>query len=210
MGAPDHGASREKTGFRCVLPIRKLSRRAGERGRRAFPHKGDGNTRLPANEAHPYPDTPPASTARGKRGPLQTASHSSRISRRTFGARPSPAFRAFSNPFAPVKDHLFALPAASSPAIPQGERRALPAPAQESRPLRIPLGEAAPISPSPIPQNCRRRTAPARGPSAVYALCRRNRNETQHPSPLLMGLGRVNPSQRHWPAALPCTGAKHR
>ena len=37
--------------------------------------------------------------------------------------------------------------------IPQGERRALPAPAQGSRPLRIPFWEAASIFPSPVPQN---------------------------------------------------------
>ena len=49
-----------------------------------------------------------------------------------------------------------------------------------------------PFSPSPVPQNRRRRTASARGPSAVYALCRRIRNETKHPSPLLVGLGCVN------------------
>ena len=93
----------------------------------------------------------------------------------------------------------------------------------------------------------RRRQAPARGPAAVNALPRPIRNETQRPSPLLVGLGRVNteptalaggtaalvglppstpslapsetkrstpapcswggcasnPSQRHWPAALP-------
>ena len=79
-----------------------------------------------------------------------------------------------------------------SPAIPQGERRALPAPAQGSRPLRIPFGEPAPVFPvSPSPKR-RRRTAPARGPSAVYALCRRNRNETKRPCPLLVGHGRVN------------------
>ena len=74
------------------------------------------------------------------------------------------------------------------------------------------MGEAAPVSPSPIPQNRRRRTAPARGPSAVYALCRRNRNETKRPSPLLMGLGCVNPSRRHCPAALPppCSWAVRR
>ena len=58
------------------------------------------------------------------------------------------------------------------PDIPRGERRALPAPAQGSRPLRIPFGEPAPVFPvSPSPKR-RRRTAPARGPSAVYALCR--------------------------------------
>ena len=58
------------------------------------------------------------------------------------------------------------------PDIPRGERRALPAPAQGSRPLRIPFGEPAPVFPvSPSPKR-RRRTAPTRGPSAVYALCR--------------------------------------
>ena len=36
-----------------------------------------------------------------------------------------------------------------SPAIPQGERRALPAPAQGSRPLRIPFWEAASVFPRP-------------------------------------------------------------
>ena len=36
---------------------------------------------------------------------------------------------------------------------PAGERRALPAPAQGSRPLRIPFWEAASIFPSPVPQN---------------------------------------------------------
>ena len=48
-----------------------------------------------------------------------------------------------------------------------------------------------PIS-CPAPQNRRRRTAPARGPFAVCPHHRPVRNETQHPSPLLMGLGCVN------------------
>src|SRR5699024_8684389 len=47
-------------------------------------------------------------------------------------------------------------------------------------------------SPAPPPQNRRRRTAPARGPFAVCPHHRPVRNETQHPSPLLMGLGCVN------------------
>ena len=37
----------------------------------------------------------------------------------------------------------------------------------------------------------RRRQAPARGPAAVYSLHRPNRNVSQRPSPLLVGLGRV-------------------
>ena len=36
-GAPDHGVSREKAGFRNVLPIRGLSRRAGGRGNGLLP-----------------------------------------------------------------------------------------------------------------------------------------------------------------------------
>ena len=75
--------------------------------------------------------------------------------------------------------------------IPQGERRALPAPAQGSRPLRIPFWGEASVSPVSLPKNRRRRTAPARGPSAVYTLYRRNRNETKQVRPLLMGLGCV-------------------
>ena len=86
VGAPDHGVSREKAGPRSVLPIRLLCRRAGERGRRAFPRKGDGDTRHPANETHPYPATPSTSTARGKRGALQGTSSCHRFSRRTSGA----------------------------------------------------------------------------------------------------------------------------
>ena len=48
----------------------------------------------------------------------------------------------------------------------------------------------------PVPQNRRRRMAPARGPSAVNAHRRPIRNETQRPSPLLMGLGRVYPEPK--------------
>ena len=63
-----------------------LSRRAGERGRRAFPRKGDGDTCHPANETHPYPAIPSTSSARGKRGALQGTSSRHRFSRRTSGA----------------------------------------------------------------------------------------------------------------------------
>ena len=37
IGAPDHGVSREKAGFRNVSPIRGLSRRAGGRGNGLLP-----------------------------------------------------------------------------------------------------------------------------------------------------------------------------
>ena len=61
------------------------------------------------------------------------------------------------------------------------------------RPLRAGLGcvNTPPTAPPPVP-NRRRRTAPALGPSAVYAHYCRNRTETKHPSPLLVGLGCVN------------------
>ena len=77
--------------------------------------------------------------------------------------------------------------------------------------------------PSPPPKR-RRRQAPARGLAAVNSHRHPIRNEPQHPSPLLMGLGCVNTGptalaggtaapcswggrsstsrQRHWPAAL--------
>ena len=71
--------------------------------------------------------------------------------------------------------------------IPRGERRALPAPAQGIHPLRIPFGERQPFPRSPRPPKRRRRTAPARGPSAVYSLYRPIRNETQNARPLLVG-----------------------
>ena len=69
-----------------------------------------------------------------------------------------------------------------------GRRHCRPAPAQESKPLGIPFsGNASVFPPLPVPQNRRRRQAPARGPAAVYALCRRNRNETKQVRPLLVG-----------------------
>ena len=48
----------------------------------------------------------------------------------------------------------------------------------------------------PSPKKRRRRQAPARGPAAVCFLPRPIRNETQRPSPLLVGLGRVNPEPK--------------
>ena len=73
------------------------------------------------------------------------------------------------------------------PTIPRGERRALPAPAQGSRPLRIPFGERPTFSPVSRPPKRRRRQAPARGPAAVYSHHRPIRNETKQVRPLLMG-----------------------
>ena len=78
------------------------------------------------------------------------------------------------------------------PAIPQGERRALPAPAQGIHPLRIPfwgIGLRFPAAPPYVPKNRRRRQAPAPEPAAVYSRHRPNRNETQHPRPIRDGAG---------------------
>ena len=182
------------------------ARRGG--GKRASPRKERSFSRTPSalrSPNEPFPtrngDTPhltdetrsfplqnlPHLSICGKRGLLQGTSPRHRFSRRTSGARPSPAFHPLQNPSFPPFP-----PPPHPPTIPPGERRALPAPAQGSRPLRIPFVEPAPVFPvSPSPKR-RRRTAPARGPSAVYALCRRIRNETQRASPLLMGLGCVN------------------
>ena len=74
-------------------------------------------------------------------------------------------------------------------AVPQGERRALPAPAQGIHPLRIPFWGNRRFLRSPRPPKRRRRQAPARGPAAVYSLYRPLRNETQHPRPIRDGAG---------------------
>ena len=47
---------------------------------------------------------------------------------------------------------------------------------------------------APRPPKRRKRQAPARGPAAVNSRHRPIRNKPQHPSPLLMGLGCVNPA----------------
>ena len=143
-GAPDFGRFTGKSFLRGVLPIRKLSRRAGKRSCGAhliaFAFRGE------------YPGR---------------------------GIRSRPFFP-FYLLFAPAKGHLPALPAASSPTIPRGERRALPAPAQGANPLGIPFWGMATVSPAaPVPQ------------------------PPQAASPCSWGGRASNPSQRHRPAALP-------
>ena len=71
-----------------------------------------------------------------------------------------------------------------SPAVPRGERRALPAPAQGTSPLGIPFW-------GNVPQKRRRRQAPARGPAAVCALTAPPETKKKRPCPLLVGHGRV-------------------
>ena len=132
---------------------------------------------------------------RARETELRGTSHRLCFSRRIFGARHTvetgfSPFTTFSRPqkaiFPPSPPRL--LPQT----IPRGDRRALPAPAQGSKPLRIPFWGRQPFPPRLPSPNRRRQTAPARGPSAVYALCRWNRNETKRPCPLLVGHGCVN------------------
>ena len=131
--------SRERVFCGGVLPIRKLSRRAGETE-------------------------------------LRGTSHRLCFSRRIFGARHTvetgfSPFTTFSRPqkaiFPPSPPRL--LPQT----IPRGDRRALPAPAQGSKPLRIPfLGTAAVFPAAPVPLLVGRAcvesepTAPAGGTAA--------------------------------------------
>ena len=113
-----------------------------------------------------------------------------RISRRTFGARPSPAFRAFSNPFAPVKDHLFALPRRLIPRHPAGRTAGSARTCSRVQTLENPFGGSRPHLPvSPSPKNRRRRTAPARGrpPCMRSAAGTETKRSTQ--APCSWGLG---------------------
>ena len=114
---------------------------------------------------------------------LRGTSHRFCFSRRISGARHTveTVFFPLYLLFAPAKGHLPALPAAtSSPTIPRGERRALPAPAQGANPLGIPFWGMATVSPAaPVPQ------------------------PPQAASPCSWGGRASNPSQRHRPAALP-------
>ena len=164
-GAPDFGVSREKSRVseRFAHHGTFLARRGT--GKRTSPRKGRSFSRTPSplrspNEPlptrngdtrhltvktrpssrktfHIYPSV--ANAARNK--PRLIAS---RISRRTSGARPSPAFHARKRPsLRPSRHRLI------PQTIPPGERRALPAPAQGSKPLRIPFWGAAAVSPQP-------------------------------------------------------------
>ena len=95
----------------------------------------------------------------------------------TGGTRPSPG-KIFHIILPPQTRH--STRRASSPTIPRGERRALPAPAQGANPLGIPFWGMATVSPAaPVPQ------------------------PPQAASPCSWGERASNPSQRHRPAALP-------
>ena len=142
-GAPDFGRSTGKSFLRGVLPIRKLSRRAGER----------------------------------ETEPSYISQRGGDVCRFTGGTRPSPG-KIFHIILPPQTRH--STRRASSPTIPRGERRALPAPAQGANPLGIPFWGMATVSPAaPVPQ------------------------PPQAASPCSWGGRASNPSQRHRPAALP-------
>ena len=142
-GAPDFGRFTGKSFLRGVLPIRKLSRRAGER----------------------------------ETEPSYISQRGGDVCRFTGGTRPSPG-KTFHIILPPQTRH--STRRASSPTIPRGERRALPAPAQGANPLGIPFWGMATVSPAaPVPQ------------------------PPQAASPCSWGGRASNPSQRHRPAALP-------
>ena len=202
----------EKAGFRCVLPIRKDSRRAGGAGNGLLPAR---NGVFPARRllyVLPMSLSPQETEIRPisqtKRAPYScktfhvypsaanAALYKSLLIAPSFRgehpARPKPSFPRPQNPnFPPFP------PPSHPPTIPQGERRALPAPAQGSRPLRIPFWERLrfpPFTPSPTPQAA----------SPCSWTCRRvralppDRNETKQVRPLLMGRTCVT----HAPTAL--------
>ena len=95
-----------------------------------------------------------------------------------------------------------------SPAIPRGERRALPAPAQGTSPLGIPFWGAAVIFPvTPVPQNAAGGKPLLVGlpPSAPSTAPTGTKRRT--PTPCSWGGCSSNPSQRHRPPALPARPA---
>ena len=148
-GAPDFGRFTGKSFLRGVLPIRKLSRRAGKRETEPsyiFQRGGD-------------------------------------VCRLTGGTRPSPG-KIFHIILPPQTRH--STRRASSPTIPRGERRALPAPAQGIHPLRIPFWGRQPFPRSPRPPN-----AAGGKPLLVGRVC-------VNPAPKALAAGTAG-----WPAALP-------
>ena len=198
-GAPDFGVSREKSrvserfAHQGTFPARRGT------GERTSPRKGRSFSRTPST---PRSHNEPLLARNGDTRHLTVKTRPS--SHKTFHIYPSmanaarykprliaPAFRG-EHP-ACLQPHLPALPVtASSPNHPAGRTAGSARTRPRDQSLGDPFLGTAYIVPVSRPPKRRRRTAPARGPSAVYALCRRARNETKRPSPLLMGLGRVN------------------
>ena len=156
----------KKAGFRNVSHIMGLSRRAGGRGNGLLPARSgvfparrnpyaltlslspqETEIRPISQSEHPLFPAKPSTFIY----PWQTRPFSSRVSsppafRGEHPARPSPAFHAHKRPsLRPSRHRLI------PQTIPPGERRALPAPAQGSRPLRIPFWGRRPFPRSPRP-----------------------------------------------------------
>ena len=90
-GAPDHGVSREETGFQSFSPSGDFP---GAPGNGLRPTR-DKDTRHLTDGTRPLPPAKPSTlSVHGKRGPLQVAPHRPRISRRTSSVRPRAALRA--------------------------------------------------------------------------------------------------------------------
>ena len=156
-----------KQGFGAFCPSGGFAGAPGTGATRVSP-QGMEMHAIPRTERTLSPAKPSALSVRGKRGTLQAAPHHPRIS------RPQKiSFPPFPSPPHP-------------PTIPRGDRRALPAPAQGSGPLRIPFGEAASVFPSP---------RPPQPPSArTFAPSGTHRST---PVPCPWGGCASNPSQRH-------------
>ncbi len=165
----------EKTGFRRVLPIRKLPPA----------RRGNGGTGLLPARVGVFPARRQLHVLPMSLSPQETG-------------RYAPSHRR-NEPLTPAKPSTLSISANAALYKPRliapafcGEHRAR-AQAQLSAPAK---GYLSPFPPPHPPSSRllrrRRRTAPARGLSAVYALCRRKRNETKRPCPLLVGHGRVN------------------
>ena len=182
------GVSRGKAGYQSVFPIRGVYRRAGERSRRALPRKrwrrmSPRKWNAPFSQ-QPLPHHPPAASAALYR----------HVSLPSLFRGEHPAHAPNTGFPRPQNPNVLSFPPPSPSPIPPAGRTAGSARARSRvQTLENPFwGNRRPFSRVSRPPKRRRRTAPARGPSAVYALCRRARNETKRPSPLLMGLGRVN------------------
>ena len=173
-GAPYFGVSRKKQGFGAFCPSGNSPRRAGERGNGLLPARVGV---FPARrQLHVLPmslspqETEIRPISQTKRAPYSC---------KTFHFIHLQQTRPFTNRVSSPPRFAANIERAPKPSFPRLQKA------------------ISPPFPPPHPPSSRllrrrRRTAPARGPSAVYALCRRNRNETKRPCPLLVGHGRVN------------------
>ena len=200
-GAPGNGGS----GCRADHRQRECSRHAGEQGRCALPRKRRRRLSPRKRDApfsrQPLPHHPSAANAALYRHASPPSLFAANIRR----MHPTPASLARKLPtFRPSRRRLILRLPAGRPA---GSARTRPRDQSLGDPFLEPTSAPSRL---PSPKNRRRLQAPARGLAAVNFHHRPNRTETKRPSPLLMGLGRVNPEPKAlatgtagWPAALP-------